>query len=150
MLPPFSVWKNKPNKISILATSFMLASSSLYFSTLKMKDTSSSETSADFQRTTWRYTPLWTTAVRTSNPITNSLHGGKSSFRSRQLCSYSKISQHFVVPEGSSISDPTNCVRSVSLKQSLLKFESKRFLYVPLTYEFCPQIAFPYSFTGIQ
>jgi hypothetical protein len=44
-------------KQSLLAACFMLDSYLAYYSTLKMKAVCSSETSIDFQRTTWRYIP---------------------------------------------------------------------------------------------
>jgi hypothetical protein len=44
-------------RLVLLATCFMLISCLAYFSTLKMEITSSSETSVDFQRTTWHCIP---------------------------------------------------------------------------------------------
>jgi hypothetical protein len=43
-------------KLSLLASSFTMVSCFAYSSTLKMKVTCSSETSVNFQRTTWHYT----------------------------------------------------------------------------------------------
>jgi hypothetical protein len=44
-----------------LLPAFTLVSCSAYFSTLKMEAVCSSETSVDFQRTTWRYIPEYCT-----------------------------------------------------------------------------------------
>jgi hypothetical protein len=63
--PPSSGSKNKPSKKEAwelcLPFSFTLVSCSAYFSSLKMEATRSSETLVDFQRTTWRYVPDYST-----------------------------------------------------------------------------------------
>jgi hypothetical protein len=52
MISPNSGSKNKPSR-AMLATCFMLVSRLAYSLTLKLEATCSSETSADFQLTTW-------------------------------------------------------------------------------------------------
>jgi hypothetical protein len=63
MSPPSSGSKSKLNKKAararaLLATGFMLVSCLAYSSTLKMEAVCSSETSADFQRTTLNHIPV--------------------------------------------------------------------------------------------
>jgi hypothetical protein len=61
-----------PLKVKLVPNYFTLVSGLVYYSTSKMEATYSSETSVDFQRTTWHYIledrTFITTAVRTSCP----------------------------------------------------------------------------------